>query len=329
MGTPSSSTKAEYTAIQNATGLVELGSEESWEVTGVARQDFLNAYSTQDIKNLTDNQTAPATFLTQKGKIVSNAHILPLPDKYLLILPKGFGQKLTEHLATFLLLVDAEIQEVTKEWGHLALLGPKAKPILEQVLQTSLKDDPTSLQTAAFQSKSLLIFPSKRLGSAGWEILSPQGVHAAFKNALLKMGEKEGLRTLSQEVLEMIRVEAGLPKMGIDMGEANLVAEVGLDKEATSFTKGCYLGQETTARVQTQGHVNKHLRRVKLAKPYGGDLPVAVFQGEREVGKITSLVESLKFQAPVGLGVLQRKAVESNEPLFLKEEDEKITLTPL
>jgi len=134
---------------------------------------------------------------------------------------------------------------------------------------------------------------------------------------------------LSPDLLEMIRVEGGLPKIGKDMGDNNLVAEVGLDGRATNFNKGCYLGQETTARVNTQGHVNRKLTLFLLEKSFQGNLPLEIHQGEKVVGRLTSVVESLQWKSPLGLGIIQTKALKGEEPVNLITPEGKIGIKTL
>jgi folate-binding protein YgfZ len=108
------------------------------------------------------------------------------------------------------------------------------------------------------------------------------------------------------------------------MGEDNLVAEVGLDLSATSFNKGCYLGQETTARVQSRGHVNRKLVRLR----WQGQLPkcpAELFQGEKKVGTLSSAAESPKAGS-VGLGTVALAAWEKPEEIFFKDGDKEIAI---
>jgi folate-binding protein YgfZ len=236
-------------------------------------------------------------------------------------LQPGYGKKLQEHLATFLMFANVNLEDASQHWGHLALLGPQVGSLLQELLGLKVESEPGTLRSLDFEGETLLLFPSSRLGLAGWEILLTPEKIKSFANHLMKMATSHGLAEIKNEVLEMIRVEAGLPKIGVDMGPDNLVAEVGLDKSATSFNKGCYLGQETTARVQSRGHVNRKLLQLK---PVGAisesllPLPLEIFQGEKSVGHLTSLVHSLKWKMLLGLGIVQLQALESGEKIYLK-----------
>jgi folate-binding protein YgfZ len=104
-----------------------------------------------------------------------------------------------------------------------------------------------------------------------------------------------------------VRVEAGEPKMGEDLDEATIPNETGLVPFAVSFTKGCYLGQELVARIDSRGRVNRHLRGVVITENVLPPDRAAVMVGEAEVGRVTSVVESLTLRAPVGLALVRRE----------------------
>jgi folate-binding protein YgfZ len=304
----------QYTALRASAGVADLSAEEVFELTGDGRVDFLNNYNSQDIKTLPEYGAARGTFQTQKGKLVGDAWILKLPEKILLLFAPGFGAKVHRHLEIYLNFADADFQDLSGHWGHLALLGPKAAALLESTAGVFSAREKNAVHRLTFQEKPLLAFYTERFGVEGWELLSAREIFAPLKAAFLN----SGALSAGDEVLELLRVEAGLPKMGVDMGEDNLVAEVGLDKDAVSFNKGCYLGQETTARVQSQGRVNKKLIRLKLKKAFHGAPPLEVFQGENKIGQVTSIVDSIQWQVPLALGIVQIKAVENNQPMTIQ-----------
>jgi len=284
--------------------------------------NFLNSYLTQDIQNLPPRGVALGAFLTQKGKLVSAAWVLNLPDKFLLLFSAGYGAKVQTHLATFLQFADATLREVNAEWAHFVVLGPKSREALADLLHAPILEDPGQIQISNDEGDTLL-FSSLRFGVPGWDLLVPAENAAAWRNHL------KALPLVDPEALETCRIEAGIPKMGVDMGEDNLVAEVGLDRTATSFNKGCYLGQETTARVESRGHVNRKLVQVRLGRPQRGTLPVSIRQGDKQVGMLSSACQSPKFGTTVGLAMIQLQAWENPEPILAEAEGEKIELQKL
>ncbi|MCE9623892.1 MAG: hypothetical protein K8R69_00340 [Deltaproteobacteria bacterium] len=316
-----------YNAAQDAAAWLELSAEQIFELTGDERKTFLNAYITQDIKNLGMDRLAQGAFLTQKGKLVSESWVLNLSDKILLLFPPGFGERVEKHLATFLMFANVTFRNVSQDWAHFALLGPKVGEFWKALTAQEIPTAEGPLQKIHWEGVPLLAFVSPRFGTKAVEALLPAHMGPAFRERLASL-QPEGLEKLSEAARETLRLEAGIPKMGVDMGEEHLVAEVGLNEGATSFTKGCYLGQETTARVQSRGHVNRRLIPLQLSGISEAALPLEIFQGEKKVGILTSAVKSPKFGAAIGLGTVSLQALENSEELFAANAEGKNLIQP-
>ena len=300
-------------------GLVEL-EEEFYFLVGADREKFLNSYNTQDILKMREGDFAPGVFLTQKGKIVSPSWIAVLPEKILLFFPRGYANQVEKHLQTFLLFADVQFKQVPANWSHQVLLGEAALEFKNHLGLTSEAGKAQILQHRE-GDQILYLLLSDRFGAPGVELFGPsslvQSLLAKSKPLQLDLSE-----------LDALRIQAGLPKMGVDMGEENLVAEVGLDRSATSFNKGCYLGQETTARVNSMGHVNKKLQAFQVLAPRAIPLPAEILQNQKKVGQLTSLALREADKA-VGLGIVQRTALEASDPLYLQDEKGTISLQKL
>lgn len=297
--------------------------EEVYQVSGPEAVKFLNSYVTQDIQKLAEGRVAPAAFLTQKGKLISEVRVLRRAGRFLLLFPKAYGAKVSEHLATFLLFANVEWSR-TEDWSHFALIGPGAPKLIESLLGTGLEGEADALHTASFQDQELLLFASERFGRPGWELLVPAQAAAAWRQKMEGWKQQGLLAEADPQTLDILRIEAGLPAMGLDMSEDNLVAEVGLDASATSFNKGCYLGQETTARVQSRGHVNRKLARLRWEGPFPS-LPAELFQGDKKVGTLSSAAESPKA-GYIGLGTVALAAWEKPEKIFFKDGNQEVAI---
>ncbi|HKY62726.1 MAG TPA: hypothetical protein VJR29_04830 [bacterium] len=294
------------------------------QVSGPEAAKFLNAYVTQDILKLVESQIAPAAFLTQKGKLISEAWVLRRPGRFLLLFPPGYGAKTGEHLATFLLFANVEWSP-TEAWAHFAAIGPGSTALLEGALGGQLSADPGTVLSRGLEGQELLLFASDRFGLPGWEILVPASAAGAWRQKMEAWIGQGLMARADPGTLQTLRIEAGLPAMGVDMSEDNLVAEVGLDAGATSFNKGCYLGQETTARVQSRGHVNRKLARLRWQGQIPS-LPAELFQGEKKVGTLSSAAESPKAGGSLGLGMVALSAWEKPEPIFFKDGNQEIAI---
>lgn len=315
--------KKQYALLENSAVFSSLASGEEilrWQGSDVVH--FLNNYNSQDIKKLQNFESALGAFLSQKGKIISDVLILKFPEYFLLIFEAGYGSQVLKHLDVYLGFSSVEINKVNSEYAHLALMGAKSSEILSRFFST-FSPSTSLIQTLSWKSTPCFAFKSERLGREAWEILASPSIQKDLEAAWQEAGAEHA----ENELLEILRVEAALPRIGVDMSEENLLAEVGLDKRATSFTKGCYLGQETTARVNTQGRVHKKLSLFRLEKMPSGSLPFEIASEGKTVGKITSLIESPK-QGPLGLGLIQSQVLEAKTPIQLLS-DEKVLLYPL
>jgi folate-binding protein YgfZ len=114
-----------------------------------------------------------------------------------------------------------------------------------------------------------------------------------------------GATEVSEAAAELVRVESGRPRYGVDLDENVIPQEAGLNERAVSFTKGCYVGQETVARLFYRGKPNRHLRGLKLSAPVEPGTPVRL--GEKEVGRVTSVAVS-PVHGPIGLALVRRQA---------------------
>ena len=114
-----------------------------------------------------------------------------------------------------------------------------------------------------------------------------------------------GAEPVSEEAAEIVRVESGRPRFGREMTTATIPEEAGINERAVSFTKGCYIGQETVARLHYRGKPNRRLRGLRLAAPAAAGDPVQL--GERELGSVGTAVVS-PAHGPIALAIVRREA---------------------
>ncbi|KAB2835953.1 hypothetical protein F9K50_12350, partial [bacterium] len=157
---PSAETRIPIEASPTAETLAwESTQEELYELGGAGRKNFLNAYVTQDIKNLAVDRVTAAAFLTQKGKLVSTVRVLHLPERILLFFPQGYGAKTESHLATYLMFADATLKRLEGEFAHFAFAGPKARSLLEARLGLPLEPAAQAVARGRWGEAEGLLFP--------------------------------------------------------------------------------------------------------------------------------------------------------------------------
>jgi folate-binding protein YgfZ len=159
-----------------------------------------------------------------------------------------------------------------------------------------------------------------RTGTSGFDLYVPTPALGAVMDKLIAAAKHAGGRACGWLALEMARMEAGIPRFGVDMDETNLAPEAGIEGRAISYSKGCYIGQEVIARIRTYGQVAKALRGLRLANelpqlPVKGD---KLFRGDKEVGYITSALASSTLKANIAFGYVRKEANEIGTELMVK-----------
>ena len=159
-----------------------------------------------------------------------------------------------------------------------------------------------------------------RFGTAGFDIFVPTPALGAVLDKLVAAAKAAGGGACGWQAWEMARVEAGIPRFGIDMDETNLAPEAGIEERAISYSKGCYIGQEVIARVRTYGQVAKALRGLRLADdlkalPVKGD---KLFHDGKEAGYITSALASPTLKANIALGYVRKETNQIGAELTLR-----------
>lgn len=278
---------AEYLAIRNSAGLVT-GHYDVVAVQGHDAVPFLQGIISQDLATLPDGSVGRSLLLGPEGKLRALLWVLAGEEEVLLVVDGGRGEALAAELGRYRFRVAADLALV--EAGVAEVWGPSAGEVLKRA---QLPQPAGWARRGEFQ-----VVGNLPLGG-----LDRYVVVGADPETLVRAGARR-VGTLAATA---VRVEAGEPVMGRDVDERTIPQESGLVPETVSFTKGCYLGQELVARIDSRGHVNRILRgitvQVNLLPPEGAGL----FAGDAQVGKLTSVAESLTLRAPVGMALVRRE----------------------
>lgn len=295
-------TLASHDALFSGAALAELGRDE-FALAGRDRASFLHNFCTADVKALAPGQGCEAFFCNLQGKVLGHGYIFCREEALAVDTAAGEAEPLITHLDRYLIREDVQLVDRSANVRKLLLAGKRAADVL--------------------QSLSGENSPAERCGHADVEI---GGVRASVRRIdytgpdcyfLVCEAERlDDLRTAllaagatmcDAEAVEIARVEAGTPVYGRDISDRNLPQELSRDKQAISFTKGCYLGQETVARIDALGHVNRYLVGVKFrgdAVPQSG---AELTSDDKPAGEVTSAVWSPRLDAPLALAYVRRE----------------------
>lgn len=296
---------AEHRAIRDAAAIVDRSMLGKVAVTGRDRQAFLQGMLTNDIKTLAPGQGAPAAFLDAHGKVMALMRVYALEDTVLIELPPSTTEKTLERLDHFLISEKAYFEAVDPAFAIVAVQGAGSRELLSGLSGHALDLAPHEHVEIEIAGAPVRVIHRREGGVAGFHCWTTAEHGAALWQALAVAGAVPA----GIEALDALRIEGGVPWFGHDVDESHIFPEARLD-DHVSFTKGCYIGQETVARVKYRGHVNRALSGLVLEGdrvPSPGSRVVA--EG-KDVGRITSAVLSPALGKPIALGYVRREHFE-------------------
>ena len=313
---------AEHAALHTSAAAFDLGFRSRVCVIGADRVKFLNGQVTNNVAALKTGEGCYATLVNAKGKVQSDFNIFALADELLLDCEPGLTRAVTERLEKYVIADDAQMIEAAPHYGLLSVQGPRAA---EAVALLGLETEPPKIprSIAAINDATLgtlYLANLPRTGTAGFDLYVPAASLAAVFDKLIAATRAVGGCAAGWQALETARIEAGIPRFGADFDETNLPSEAGLDATAVSYSKGCYIGQEIIARLRTYGHVAKALRGLRLAD-HANALPARgdkILKDGKEVGYVTSAVDSPTLHARLALGYVRREANEIGAELTVR-----------
>jgi len=277
---------SEYERLRESAGLVDRSDRGKLLLTGGEAAEYLQGQVTNDVESLSPGEGCYAALLTHKGKVVADMRVLRGPDWLLIDTEAHALPALHRNVEMYSIGRDVQVRDVTGERAILSLVGPQARAALDA--------EPPPEEHAWVEGDHGLYVTT----DLGVDVICAAADADAVKTAL-------GIDPVGLEAAECVRVESGRPRHGLDFDADTIPQEAGLNERAVSFTKGCYVGQETVARLHYKGKPNRHLRGLKLSEP--GRTGDAVFLGEREVGRLGSTAVS-PVHGPIALALIRREA---------------------
>jgi folate-binding protein YgfZ len=314
---------AEYRALHETVGMLELSFRSRVCLTGADRSRFLHGQVTNDVKRLQPGEGCYAALTTAKGKMQSDLNIFCLPEELLLDFEPGLTATVTARLEKYIVADDVQVVDVAPHYGLLSVQGPQAGAaitalgLFPQIPTTARRSE--KISSPEWGAVYLMNHP--RLDSAGYDLFVPNAALELMATKLAAVAQSVGGAVCGWDAFETVRIEAGLPRFGVDMDETHLASECGIEARAISYQKGCYIGQEVLNRIHSIGHVNRELRRLQI-EANAKTVPAPgtkLLSGDKEVGHLTSAVWSPRLNTVVALGYVRREALVAAAPLRLGE----------
>lgn len=318
-----------YNTLHASAVVLDLSPQTEFIITGADRVNFLHGFCTADIKKLPPGHGCEAFVTNHQGKAAGHVQIFAEPDRLVVTGAAGQAERLIPHLDRFVISERVEFQDVSSSRVHLLLAGPQAGDVLTHCgIQPPAERLQHSAVNLAGYEVSLRRVDYLAALPAFVLSIATEAKEAVIK-ALVAAGAQQGDPMNSALAWEMARVEAGYPLYGQDITEDNLPQEVARDAQAINFNKGCYLGQETIARLDALGHVNRVLTGLKIIGEKELDRGETILLGEKKIAQITSWVMSPKLQAPLALAYVRTLHATPGKRLAFPGGEAEVVKLPL
>jgi folate-binding protein YgfZ len=295
----------QYRAMKEGAGVLDRSSRGMLAIRGADAAEYLQGQLTNDIEALEPGSGCYAALLDRKGRMQADMRVLRLEtgDLWLDTEP-GALTAIERHLRMYSIGRDVEIEDASPNWTLLSVIGPAAGevsgcgPLSPEHAQVRYTRDGVEILAVATD--------------LGVDVIARATQAGALRDLLASTDAVD----VTEAAAEILRVESGRPRFGREMTTATIPQEAAIDDRAVSFTKGCYIGQETVARLHYKGKPNRHLRGLRLDAPVShGD---QILLGDRAVGEVGTAVLS-PAHGPIALAIVRREAepgarVEVGEP---------------
>ena len=318
-----SKSQDQYEAVIHGVGWHDLSQRGKLQITGVDRITFLHAMISNDLEGLQDYHGKYGTFLTARGKILSDFFYYRLPNLVLMDMEPSLAKITKEALESYVIMDEVHLK-VSNEFSHFSLQGPASSQLIQELFQVDRPSSHLQLVEVQWEGNPAWLIHKADVGVSGFEVILSRGASHSFSQFLLERGKSLLVKKINSEVWNILRIEAAIPRYGVDMDENNYPMEARLDS-AISLTKGCYLGQEVVAKATYIGGVGRFLTCLKFESDHVPCPKARVFSIEgKDIGFVTSATVSPRLDRPIALAYVKRSFASSGELLQVELSGEEL-----
>lgn len=311
--------QSEYQAVRKSVGLIDLSYRGKIEVTGKDRISFLHRMLAGDIQGLGIGTGCYTALLSAAGKVLMDTNLLVFANSVYLGTEIGNEKRVINLLNGFIINEDLKLKDVTEDFALIALQGPRSEALAQAIFPGHFPEL-TKRQHVNFHigEADVTLIRISRTGEWGYHLQIPKDMARDAVDRVMVVGKLYGMRPVGFGATEILRIESGVPRYGVDITEDITLPETGLEKFAASETKGCYPGQEVVARSAAYGGPAKKLTGLIFAK---GILPAAgdkIYSGGEEIGWVTSAAISPALDKGIALGYVKKGFFEKSSAVTIK-----------
>ncbi len=289
-------------------------------VSGKDHVDLLHRLTTNDLRPLKPGQGQLNIFTNDKGRVIDRVALLKFADEIHLVTSPGNGAKLTKWLDDYIFIEDVAVKDASEDVSILSAWGAKTPARLSATFNTEVAGLAAwHFQEIEWQGHRLIVQRSEELSPIGYNIIAPAAAEQALQQALCSAASPLKPCLLSDQTYDTLRIESGWQAFGKDFDEQVNPHEAGL-VSLVSFTKGCFIGQEVIARLDTYEKVKKRLLGLVVEGATPAQPGAAIVLGNEEIGHVTSTAYSVAIAKHAGFcHVKTRFAIAGTEVMVAVE----------
>ncbi len=311
----------EYESIEKGLGFALL-SDSVLRFEGKDALKFLQGILSNDLRLLKAKQGLGSFFLTAKGRWIAALKLFQIQSSIFAQTSLLESKALQEAIRALILFSDTQLEDLSSQYNWILGIGNRAPKFFQEVFAFPLSSPPYYHQQGNLDGIPFEIIQNEGWSFSTFLLLVLRKDAENLIERLLALKKDYPLRKISERSLEALRIESKIPKFGQDVDEKTIPLEANFDSYF-SYTKGCYVGQETISRIKHYGHVSKKLVKLRLKEKRNIPLGSRVFFQDKEVGKITSCCDSLGEDATLALTTLPRESAIAGLQVFIELKDQK------
>ncbi|MBM3932717.1 MAG: aminomethyl transferase family protein [SAR202 cluster bacterium] len=305
----------QHGALKSGVALVDRSALGRLAVKGKDALDLLSRLSTNALLDLAPGRGMQTVLTSNKGRIVDVLTVLRQDDRLLVLTSPATRQKVAEWMDFYTFTEDVAVKDVTLDTAMLSLSGPRAGEVLDAMSCMSASAlAPYEHVYTGLGDVEAMVARTDFTGLPGFDIIAPAAHAEALRNTLLSAGEPLGIAAATQEAVEIVRIERGVPAYGKELGEDYNPLEAGLIG-LVSFTKGCYIGQEVVTRLNTYQKVQKQLVALRWDGAADVQAGAPLMMDGKKAGVVTSAARLPGSGTGIGLGYVRKAQAEAGTKL--------------
>ena len=314
---------SDYSAVRDGgAGLIDLSARGRVLVSGTEAVMFLNGLITNDMKTLEVNSWMSAAFPNVQGRLLAAVRVIHREDGFLIDTEAATREQVVKLLERFTLAGDFRLADLSQNTALLSIQGAKAsETIVATFGQTAVIPDRGAVTSVDWRGESITVIRATHTAEDGFDLFVDTTAADKLSHSLVNAGATP----VNDETIDVLRIEAGIARYGVDIDETNVVTETNLD-DAVSFTKGCYVGQEIIARIKYRGHVAKKLAGLIFDREVNVENGAKIVSADdKEIGRVTSATLSPKLNRTIALGYVKYDYLEPGTSVRVDSAGAKLT----